>query len=399
MSFGVPDHVRPIRDRMLRFIEEHVYDAEPIFHRGGPEAIRIQAELQARAKAEGLWALGHPAAMGGGGMPWLDYAYVNEVIGRCDAAMDIFGTYSLQSCLLLDAGGTPEQKEQILYPKVRGDTYMAFSVTEPGAASSDPTNIQTTATLDGDEWVINGGKWYVSGGDHADWICIMARTEPVDTPIHSSFSMIIVPADAPGLKRVRDMHVLGITHMNHPEYLYENVRVPAKNLLGRRGEGFKLFQVRLGPARITNCMRWLGQCQRAFDIMCNRINSRRVGGGDLLANKQLMQQHVYDSYVEIQSARAQVIDAAEKLGNGDQARVEISAIKVYVSRILHNVIDRAIQVHGALGVSDDLPLEMMYRMARVMRIVDGPDEVHIERVGKTLLKEFAEGRGWDFGQR
>ncbi|MDB5428922.1 MAG: acyl-CoA dehydrogenase protein [Caulobacter sp.] len=399
MSFGVPDHVRPIREKLLRFIEDHVYDAEPIYQRGGPEAEAIQAKLRDRAKAEGLWALGHPASMGGGGMPWLDYAYANEVIGRCDAAMDVFGTYSLQSCLMLDAAGTEAQKQTILYPKVRGDTYMAFSVTEPGAGSSDPTNIQTTARLEGDEWVINGRKWYVSGGDHADWICVMARTEPQDAPVHGAFSMILVPAGTPGLTRVRDMHVLGLTHMNHPEYLYEEVRVPAANLLGKRGEGFKLFQVRLGPARITNTMRWLGQCQRAFDLMCDRINSRKVSKGALLSTKQLMQQHVYDSYVEIQSARAQVIDAAEKLGKGEQARVEVSAIKVAVSRTLHNVIDRAIQVHGALGLSDDLPLETMYRMARVMRIVDGPDEVHVERVGKTILKEFAAGNGWDFGQR
>jgi alkylation response protein AidB-like acyl-CoA dehydrogenase len=399
MNLDAPDHVRPIRDKMLRFIEQHVYGAESIFQRGGAEGAAVQAQLRERAKKEGLWALGHPSSMGGGGMPWLDYAYVNEVIGRCDAAMDVFGTYSLQSCLLLDAAGTQEQKHTILYPKVRGEKYMAFSVTEPGAASSDPTNIQTTARLEGDEWVVNGRKWYVSGGDHADWICIMARTEPEGTPIHEAFSMILVPAGTPGLTRVRDMHVLGLTHMNHPEYLYENVRVPAGNLLGARGRGFKLFQIRLGPARITNTMRWLGQCQRAFDLMCNRINSRRVAGGALLASKQLMQEHVYNSYVEIVSARAQVIDAAEKLGNNEQARVEISAIKVLVSRVLHNVIDRAIQVHGALGVSDDLPLETMYRMARVMRIVDGPDEIHVQRVGKIILNEYGEGRSWDFALR
>jgi acyl-CoA dehydrogenase len=399
MNLGVPEHVRPIRDRTLSFVEKHVYDAESIFQRGGPAAAAVQSQLRARAKAEGLWALGHPESMGGGGMPWLDYAYVNEVIGRCDAAMDVFGTYSLQSCLLLDAAGTEEQKRTILYPKVRGEKYMAFSVTEPGAASSDPTNIQTTARLEGDEWVINGRKWYVSGGDHADWICIMARTEPDGTPSHEVFSMILVPTDTPGLTRVRDMHVLGLTHMNHPEYLYENVRVPAGNLLGARGQGFRLFQLRLGPARITNTMRWLGQCQRAFDLMCTRINNRRLAGGVPLASKQLMQEHVYKSYVEIVSARAQVIDAAEKLGKNEQARVEISAIKVLVSRVLHNVVDRAIQVHGALGVSDDLPLETMYRMARVMRIVDGPDEIHIQRVGKSILKEYGEGRGWDFALR
>jgi acyl-CoA dehydrogenase len=186
---------------------------------------------------------------------------------------------------------------------------------------------------------------------------------------------------------------------NHPECAYENVRVPADHLLGERGQGFNLFQTRLGPARITNTMRWIGQAQRAFDLMCERVNVRRVRGGELLADKQLIQQYVYQSYTEIQAARMLVLDAAEKLDRGEQARVEISAVKAYAANMLQNVLDRAVQVHGALGVCDDTPLERMYRFARIYRIVDGPDEVHIERVGKTILKEYREGRGWDFSTR
>jgi acyl-CoA dehydrogenase len=398
-GYAIPERVRPVREKALRFVEDRIYPVEKAFYKGGPEWKPIFNELVAEAKALGLFAIGHPEHMGGGGMPWFDYAYVNEIIGRSDAALNIFGSYTLQSCLMLDAAGTPEQKAELLYPKVRGDVYMAFSVTEPGAASSDPTNIKTTARLEGDEWVINGRKWYVSGGDHADWICVMCRTEPEGVPIHEAFSMILVPINTPGLTKVRDMHVMGLTHSSHPEFTYEEVRVPAKNLLGGRGEGFKLFQVRLGPARITNCMRWLGQMQRAFDIMCARINTRELARGEKLNGKQLMREYVYESYVDIQTSRMMVLDAAAKLERGEQARVEVSVIKCAVSRALFRVIDRAIQVHGALGVSDDTPLEAMYRMARIMRIVDGPDEVHIDRSGKIVLREFEAGRGWDFAVR
>jgi len=398
-GYGVPEHLRPIRDKVLKFVEERVYPHEKAYYRGDPEWPETLKRLGQEAREQGLFNLGHPKHMGGGGMPWVDYAYINEVIGRSDAAMNAFGSYTLQSCMLLDAAGTPEQKEEILYPMANGDKFMAFSVTEPGAASSDPTNIKTHARLEGDEWVINGSKWYVSGGGHADWICVMCRTEPEGTPIHEAFSMILVPVGTPGLTQVRDMHVMGLPRSSHPEYRYDEVRVPAKNLLGVRGEGFKLFQVRLGPARMTNCMRWLGQMQRAFDIMCNRINSRELAHGQKLSDKQLMRQHVYDSYLDIQTCRMIVLDAAAKLERGEQARVEISVVKCAVSRALFRVIDRAIQVHGALGVSDDTPLEAMYRMARIMRIVDGPDEVHIDRSGKIVLREFEAGRGWDFAVR
>ncbi len=238
MGFQIPERVKPIREKALRFVEDEIYPVEHDFYYGGEAWAPIGERLTARAKELGLWAIGHPASMGGGGLPWLDYAYVNEVIGRSDAAMDVFGSYTLQTCLLLDKAGNAEQKEQLLYPKVRGDVYVAFSVTEPGAASSDPTNIQTMARLEGDEWVINGRKWYVSAGDHADWLCVMCRTEGEDTPSHDAFSMLLVPVNAPGLTRVRDLHVMGLTHMNHPEYIFENVRIPAKNLLGARGQGF-----------------------------------------------------------------------------------------------------------------------------------------------------------------
>jgi acyl-CoA dehydrogenase len=398
MGFQPSDHAAELRERVLAFLEQHIYPQEGTLLAGGDGADRIQRELIEKAKAEGLWAMGHPEPMGGLGLSWLDYAYINEIIGRSDAALNIFGSYSVQTCLMLERAGTERQKQELLYPLVAGDIHVAFAVTEPGAASSDPTNIETTATLEGDEWVINGRKWFISGGDRASWYCVMCRTESDAASIYDAFSMILVPIPSPGHRIVRDINVMGL-HSNHPECVFEDVRVPADNLLGERGHGFKLFQVRLGPARITNCMRWIGYAQRAFDLMCARINTRQLRGGKPLSDKQLMQMYVYESYSEIQAARLGVLDAAERLDRGEEARVEISAIKASCAVMLNRVIDRALQVHGALGVSDDTPLQHMYRMARIYRIVDGPDEVHIERVGKTILREFREGRGWDFGRR
>jgi alkylation response protein AidB-like acyl-CoA dehydrogenase len=397
MAYAIPDSVRDLREQVVRFVEDRVIPQEQMIFRGGDEAETARAKLKEEAKAEGLWAIGHPKSMGGLGVPWLEYTYINEVIGRSDVAMNTFGSYSLQTCLMLDSAATDWQRDTLLYPAVKGDIHVAFAVTEPGAASSDPTNITTTARLEGDEWVINGRKWYTSAALTSEWICVMCRTEGDDVPLHERFTMLLVPSSSPGYKIERDVFVMGLDS-NHPECSYTNVRVPKENVLGERGQGFKLFQTRLGPARMTNVMRWLGQAQRAFDIMCDRINTREVRGGKL-SSKQLMQQYVYDSYVEIQTARMMTLDAAEKMGRGEQARVEISAVKTYAARMLNHVLDRAIQVHGALGVCDDTPLEHMYRMARIYRIVDGPDEVHIERVGRNILREYDAGRGWDFASR
>ncbi|MFG3621326.1 acyl-CoA dehydrogenase family protein [Nocardia sp. NPDC047654] len=397
MAYVVPERIRPLREQVRRFVDDRIIPHERLLLRGGDEADALRTRLITEAKSEGLWAMGHPADIGGRGLPWLDYAYVNEVIGRSDPAMHIFGSYSVQTCLMLDKAVTDSQRAQILLPAVQGEFHVAFAVTEPGAASSDPTTITTTARLEGDEWVINGRKWYTSAARTSDWICVMCRTESDDAPRHERFSMILVPSSAPGYTIERDVFVMGL-NSNHPECSYTDVRVPRENLLGERGQGFSLFQTRLGPARLTNCMRWLGQAQRAFDLMCDRINTRQVRGG-VLADKQLMQHYVYQSYTDIHTARMMVLDAAEKMDAGRQARVEISAVKTYAANMLQRVLDRAVQVHGALGVCDDTPLEQMYRMARIYRIVDGPDEVHIERVGKTILKQYAEGRGWDFATK
>ncbi|MFC4913841.1 acyl-CoA dehydrogenase family protein [Actinomadura gamaensis] len=396
MSFEVPASVRPVRDAVHAFMTERVEPAEPVLRRGGEEARGTLARLQREAKAEGLWALGHPKELGGGGLPFLDYVYVNEVQGRSEYGQIALGTFTLQDSLMLHEHASEAQRERFLKPLVRAEIYPSFAMTEPGVSSSDPTQITTTATLEGDEWVIRGRKWFTTFADRAAYTTVMCRTEP-DAPPHRAFSMILVPTDTPGYTIVRDTPVLGLDG-GHCEVLYDEVRVPRENLLGERGHGFVIAQERLGPGRIFHCMRFLGQAQRAFDLMCERLNSRTAFGGPL-AEKQLMQQHVFDSYAEIQSARLLTLHAAHRIDRGDQARVEIGVVKVVAARMLNAVIDRAIQVHGAQGLTPDTPLDGMYRHARAGRIFDGPDEVHVTTTARRLLRAYAEGDGWEFALR
>lgn len=383
-----------LRARVREFMVELVEPAEDVLHEGGSEAASVMKGLQQQARDAGLWAIGHPAHLGGGGLPFLDYVHVNEIQGRSEFGQIALGTFTLQDSLMLDRHATPEWREKYLAPIVQAEFWPSFAMTEPGIAGSDPTQLQTSAVADGDEWVINGRKWFTTGAQHARYTTVMVRTE-TDAPIHESFSLIIVPTDNPGYRIVRDTPVLGMVS-DHCEVAYEDVRVPLGNTLGPRGAGFRIAQERLGPGRIFHAMRWLGQAQRAFDLMCDRLNSREAHGS-LLADKQLMQQHVFDSWTEISSARMMTLAAAEKMDSGDQARIEIGAVKVAGARMLHNVIDRALQVHGAEGLTDDTPLSRMYRSARFARVYDGPDEVHIQSVAGRILRRYAKGGGWDFG--
>jgi alkylation response protein AidB-like acyl-CoA dehydrogenase len=392
-GFDVPDHVRPIRDRVLAFLVDRVEPAEPILHQGSPEAGAVLADLQAAAKAEGLWALGHPVELGGGGLPFADYVFVNEVQGRSEYGQIALGTYTLQDSLMLHAHASPSQRDRWLAPLVAGSISPSFAMTEPEVASSDPTQLQTTAVLEGDEWVINGRKWFTTGAGRAAYTTVMCRTEP-DAPDHLAFSMILVPTDTPGYTLVRETPVLGI-HGGHWEVVYDDVRVPADALLGERGRGFLIAQERLGPGRIFHAMRWLGQAQRAFDLLCDRLVHREAFGGPL-ADKQLMQQHVFDSYAQIQSCRLLTLHAADAIDRGSDARVEIGVIKVVGAKMLHDVIDRAVQAYGAAGLTDDTPLSHMYRAARFARIYDGPDEVHVQSVGRRLLGPYRRGETWRF---
>ena len=397
MSFEVPEHVRPIRQRVRAFIEEKIYPVETqLEQRRDPAAGTLMRRLMNEAKAAGLWALGHPKEIGGQGLPFLDYVYVNEVVGRSEYAMVALGTHSLQDSIMLNLYASPEWRDRYLKPLVAGEVFPSFAMTEPEVASSDPTQLQTTAVLDGDHWVINGRKWFTSGADVAAYTTVMARTEP-DAPAHQAFSMIVVPTDTPGYTIVRDVPVMGM-HGGHCEVLYDQVRVPRSNLLGPRGAGFLIAQQRLGPGRIFHCMRWLGQAQRAFDLMCERANNR-VAFGSPLADKQQVQQMIFDTAAEIQACRLLTLDAAHKIDQGDPARIEIGIIKVVGAQMVHNAIDRAIQIFGAKGVSADTPLERMYRHARFARIYDGPDEVHRVSVARQILRAYRKGEGWDFGLR
>jgi len=399
-AFEIPEHIRPIRDRVARFVDEVIIPHEAELSHGGPPARVLAKELEQRAKESGLWALGAPVAWGGGGLTPLEYAYVNEVVGRSPGAVQILGTIPLHTTQMIDKCATDEQRQRFVLPATAGDIRLGFAMTEPEVASSDPTQLATHAELIDGDWIVNGRKWFISAADRADYLITMVRTEADDTPPHERFSMLFVPTSAAGLVVGEELVVLGLQTIisGHYEVTFENVRVSAENLLGERGQGFALAQERLGWGRIYHCMRWLGAAQRAFDLMCLRANSRHSGGMPL-ADRQLVQQMVFDSYTEIQGARLMVLDVAAKLEHGSQERIAVSAIKVVVARMLHNVVDRAMQVHGAEGLSQRTPLEVMYREARYGRIVDGPDEVHIQRVGRSILREYREGRDWDFGYR
>ena len=341
--------------------------------------------------------LGHPEELGGGGLPFMDYVFVNEVIGRSPVATVAFGTHSLQDSIMLHRYASDEWRNKYLEPLIAGEVFPSFGMTEPDVASSDPTQLQTRGELDGDEWVINGRKWFTSGAASAAYTTCMCRTEPEGTPDHSAFSQIVVPTETPGYNIIRDVKVMG-EYDGHYEVVYDNVRVPKENLLGPRGQGFKIAQDRLGPGRIFHCMRWLGQAQRAFDLMCERANNR-VAFGKTLGEHQQIQKFIFDSACEIQASRLLTLHAAQKIDQGDEARIEIGLIKVYGASMVHNVIDRAIQVYGAKGVTEDTPLERMYRHARFARIYDGADEVHVQTTARRILQSFARDEGFDFGTR
>jgi acyl-CoA dehydrogenase len=379
-------------------MDEHVYPAEPELDREDDAAERLVEQLRARARDDGLWAPHLPPEAGGTGQGFLAYAYLNEEIGRSVWAQLVFG------CQAPDAGngeilhlfGTHEQKETWLRPLVAGEIRSFFSMTEPDVSGSDPTSLKTRAVRDGDEWVIDGRKWFSSGAEGSAFAILMAVTDP-DAEPHRRASQIIVPTESTGID-ILPVPVSGHRGRGwttHCEVDYRGVRVPVTNTLGAPGDGFRIAQKRLGPGRIHHVMRWLGQMQRAFELLCRRALEREAFGSRL-ADKQTVQNWIADSAAEIQACRLMTLDAAHKIDGGDEARVEISLIKFYAAGVLNEVIDRAIQVHGALGLTDRTPLAAMHAMARGARIYDGPDEVHRMVVSRRILKEFEEGGTWQF---
>jgi acyl-CoA dehydrogenase len=388
--------IQVLRGRYRAFMEEHVYPNERGLRADDADLIR---SLQSQAKEQALWAPHVPPEAGGTGQGFLAYAFLNEEIGRSTYAQLVFG------CQAPDAGnaeilhlfGTDGQKARWLRPLVAGEIRSFFSMTEPEVSGSDPTTLRTTARREGDEWMIDGHKWFSSGADGAAFGIVMAVTDPVAEP-HRRASQIIVPADTPGVEVVRPIPVMGHAGSGwstHCEVWYRDVRVPVENTLGEPGDGFRIAQKRLGPGRIHHVMRWLGQMQRAFELLCS-YSLKREAFGSRLADKQTVQNWIADSAAEIHACRLMTLDAAKKIDEGDEARVEISVIKFYAAQALHDVIDRAIQVHGARGLTDETPLAEMYANARAARIYDGPDEVHRMVVSRRILKEFEQGGTWRF---
>jgi alkylation response protein AidB-like acyl-CoA dehydrogenase len=396
-DFSLSPEIREQRRKVSGFMKEHIYPNEPVFHEGGDSAVALMKELQAKTKAMGMWAMFIGPEAGGSGTGFLPYAYLNEILGRSPYAPRVFGCAAPDTgnAEILHQFGTADQQERWLKPLVAGDIRSCFSMTEPDVSGADPTGLQTRAVRDGDEWVINGHKWFTSGAIGASFAIVMCVSDP-DAEPHRRMSQIIVPTDSPGFNIVRPVPVMGRTDGAHCEIRYEDCRVPVTNTLGDPGDGFRIAQRRLGPGRIHHCMRWLGQMQRAFELMCRRALSRHAFGGPL-AEKQTIQNWIADSAVEIQASRLLTLHAAHKIDQGDEARVEIALIKFFGAKVLHDVIDRAIQVHGALGVSEDTPLASMYREARAARIYDGPDEVHRMTVARRILRTFQDGGpGWEF---
>jgi alkylation response protein AidB-like acyl-CoA dehydrogenase len=386
MPAQLSNELRDLLARMRDFIDTEVIPAEPVLREASLDSLVEMERLKAEAKRSGLWALGHPKDIGGGGLGFMDVTYLNEIIGRSFFGQSAVGTWSMQDSIMLSQYATAEQKQRWLVPLVAGEIRSSIGMTEPEVAGSDPTLMLATAELDGDEWVINAHKWFTTGANIAAFTTVFARTEAEESGRYKRFSAILVPTVTPGYEVVRVLATMGSTLGAHCEIRLRDVRVPRENLLGKRGEGFTMAQARLGPGRIFHCMRWLGQMQRAFELMCGRANERQVQGGPLSQNGQI-RMLIAESAADIFSHRAATLAAAEAVDRGSDARIEISLIKFRGAQLLHNVIDRAIQVHGALGVTADTPLEWMYRDARYARIYDGPDEVHRDRVARSLAKD------------
>jgi acyl-CoA dehydrogenase len=383
---------------MREFVREEVWPIETI----GEEITQAQldaiyAPLRAEVKRQGLWAAHLPPELGGQGFGQVKLGLMHEILGSSMYASNAFGCQAPDSgnAEILALAGTPVQKERWLEPLLAGDLFSAFSMTEPDTPGSDPTQLRTRARRDGDGWVLDGHKWFTSNGSIADFLIVMAVTDPDARP-HARASMFIVPVDTPGVRILRD-----VPNMEHPyekppflgghsEILYEDVRLPADALLGGEGEGFVIAQKRLVPGRIHHCMRWLGIARRAFDAMAERATYRPVKGG-LLADQQTVQAWIADSAAEMQAARLMTLHAAWKMDRfgSSAARTDVSMIKFFGAKVVHDVVDRAVQIHGALGYSADMPLEFLYRFVRHARFVDGADEVHRESVARALLREVA----------
>jgi alkylation response protein AidB-like acyl-CoA dehydrogenase len=389
------ERVRATIPIIRKLFAEDVYPLEAQFLGGSfRELLPRLGQVRDKVKSLGLWAPHLPASLGGMGLALSEFAHLGEELGKSPLGHYLFNCQApdLGNMELLAAHGTEEQKTRFLLPLARGEIRSCFSMTEPDRPGSNPTWLDTRADKDGADYVINGRKWFTSGADGAAFAIVMAVTDAT-AAAHLRASQIIVPTDTPGFRLVRNIPVMGHAGEDYPthgEIAYEDVRVPQSNRIGAEGAGFLLAQERLGPGRIHHCMRWIGICQRALDLMCRRAAKRELSPGKPLGSKQRVQEWIAESRAEIFAARLAVLYTADKIDRqgASAAREEISLIKFHVADVLMKVLDRAIQVHGALGITDETPLAYWYRHERGARIYDGPDEVHKGVVARRLLKSY-----------
>jgi acyl-CoA dehydrogenase len=403
VDFEPSARARELQENLLEFMDSHVYPAEPVYEEqmaalGDPHGHpQVVEDLKEVARGRGLWNLFMPHRTEWTPDPVsnLDYAHLAEISGRSGHLAP-----EAMNCAAPDTGnmevlalfGSPEQQDQWLQPLLAGEIRSAFAMTEPDVASSDATNIQLSITRDGDEYVLNGRKWWISGAasERCKVFIVMGKTDP-EANRYTQQSMILVPRDTPGLTIVRDLPVFGYQDREgHVELRFEDVRVPVANLIGEEGSGFAIAQARLGPGRIHHCMRCVGVAERALDLMCARV-TERVAFGRPLADQGVIREWIADSRIEIEQARLLTLKAAWLMDTvgAKGAAIEISAIKVVAPNMALRVVDRAIQAHGGGGMSDDFPLARMYAGLRTLRFADGPDEVHRRQVARTELARHA----------
>jgi len=392
VNFDPPESVRPLLDKIERFVAEHVMPAEDALVHGFDDA--ALRPLRDRCKAEGLWGPQIPKDLGGLGLGLVEHGLVSERLGRSPLGHYVFGAQAPDAGNLeiLHKYGSPEQKARWLEPLAKGEIRSCFSMTEPENPGSNPTLLSCAARKDGSDYVIDGHKWFTTAADGAAFAIVMAVTNP-EAPAHGRASMIIVPTSTPGFELTRNIPIMGDAGKgwaSHGEIWYRGVRVPQANRLGPEGAGFLIAQERLGPGRIHHCMRWIGICERVFDTMCRRVATRKIDDEKTLATRQIAQAWIAEARAEIDASRLMVLNAAWTIENKgfSAARESVSLIKFYVADVMLRLVDKAIQLHGALGITSDTVLAHYYVHERGARIYDGPDEVHKMVVAKRILQRY-----------